>query len=102
MTRRTPVLTKLTHVPHTSPMTQNKLTEAQADALRWVHFNGTLAAPRADVIGRVITAGLVETVPGRMVNGKPSNLALTSAGEDALAEADAIEAAPFRIRAGAR
>lgn len=83
-------------------MTQIKLTEAQADALRWVDVNATLAAPRADVLTRALDAGLVEVVPGRMVNGKPSNLALTEAGRAALAEADARREAPFRIRTGAR
>lgn len=84
-------------------MTQNKpLTAAQADALRFVSENGTVAAPRADVIGRMIAADLVQTVPGRMVNGRSTNLALTEAGEIALKEADAVAAAPFRIRTDAR
>ena len=73
-------------------MTQTKpLTEAQHYALRFF-AHGPVAAPRSDVARRMIDAGLVAS----------DTLELTEAGTAALAEADAIAAAPFRIRTGAR
>lgn len=90
-------------------MTQKKkLTEAQADALRWTAQPSNIATPRRDVLQRLAGMGLItrEVKAARSGNQDrwsfDATCQLTEAGKLALLEADAIREAPFRIRTGAR